>query len=120
MNQKIIRYMLEREGHSVHIVENGRQAVDAVQQGPFDVVLMDIEMPEMDGFEAIAEIRRREQTTGAHQIVIATTARGQRADRELCLRAGMDGFLPKPLQKEQLTAALERGALSASLMEPQS
>jgi two-component system, sensor histidine kinase and response regulator len=118
VNQKIIRYMLEREGHSVFIVENGRQAVEAVQDGAFDVVLMDIEMPEMDGFEAIAEIRRREETTGVHQIVIATTARGQRGDREVCLRAGMDGFLTKPLQRDQLTAALERSALAASFLEP--
>jgi two-component system sensor histidine kinase/response regulator len=120
VNQKIVRYMLEREGHSVLIVENGREAVEAVQQGSFDVVLMDIEMPEMDGFEAIAEIRRREQATGRHQIVIATTARGQRGDRERCLQAGMDGFLAKPLQREQLIAALERSALAASLMEPKS
>jgi two-component system sensor histidine kinase/response regulator len=120
VNQKIVRYMLEREGHSVLIVENGREAVEAMQQGSFDVVLMDIEMPEMDGFEAIAEIRRREQATGRHQIVIATTARGQRGDRERCLQAGMDGFLAKPLQREQLLAALERSALAASLMEPHS
>jgi CheY-like chemotaxis protein len=118
VNQKIVRYMLEREGHSVLIVENGRQAVDAIQHDSFDVVFMDIEMPEMNGFEAIAEIRRREQITGGHQIVIATTARGLHGDRERCLAAGMDGFLPKPLQRDQLIAALERSSLAASSMEP--
>jgi two-component system sensor histidine kinase/response regulator len=119
VNQKILRHMLEREGHSVVIVENGRQAVEAIQHDSFDVVFMDIEMPEMNGFEAIAEIRRREQITRTHQIVIATTARALRGDRERCLAAGMDGFLPKPLQRDQLTAALERSTLAASLMEPQ-
>jgi two-component system, sensor histidine kinase and response regulator len=119
VNQKIVRHMLEREGHSVVIVENGRQAVEAVQHDSFDVVFMDIEMPEMNGFEAIAEIRRCEQLTGGRQIVIATTARGLHGDRERCLAAGMDGFLPKPLQRDQLIAALERSSLAASLMEPQ-
>jgi signal transduction histidine kinase/CheY-like chemotaxis protein len=119
VNQKIARHMLEREGHSVFVVENGREAVEAVRSGCYDVVFMDIEMPEMDGFEAIAEIRRQEQFAGTHQIVIATTARILRGDRERCLAAGMDGFLPKPLQRDQVAAVLERSALAASLMEPQ-
>ena len=114
INQKIVRHMLEREGHSVTVVENGRLAVDAVEKESFDFVLMDVQMPEMDGLEAIAEIRRREQISGKHQTVIAMTARAMRGDREQCLEAGMDDFLPKPLQRDQLNAILERSALAAS------
>jgi CheY-like chemotaxis protein len=114
INQKIARHMIENAGHAVLIVENGRQALDALERGCFDLVFMDIEMPEMDGFEAIAEIRRREQITGRRQFVVATTARVMRGDRERCLAAGMDDFLCKPLQRDQLNAILERSPLAAA------
>jgi CheY-like chemotaxis protein len=98
---------LERRGHQVTVVSTGRQAVDAVAVQPFDAVLMDVQMPEMDGFEATAAIRRHEQTTGQHVSIIALTAHAMKGDRERCLDAGMDSYVTKPLQAEALYAAIE-------------
>ncbi|MBV9612927.1 MAG: response regulator, partial [Acidobacteriaceae bacterium] len=85
VNQKVIRRLVERQGHSAVVVNNGLEALQALEEQPFDLVLMDVQMPEMDGFEAVAEIRRREKNTSRHQTVIAMTAHAMKGDRERCL-----------------------------------
>jgi CheY-like chemotaxis protein len=107
VNQLIALRLLERAGYRAEAVPNGRLAVDQVVAGGYDAVLMDVHMPEMDGFEATAEIRRREDGF-RHTPVIAMTARAMAGDREKCLQAGMDDYLTKPIRREELVAALER------------
>jgi CheY-like chemotaxis protein len=92
----------------VTVVDTGKQAVAAAVEQPFDAVLMDVQMPEMDGFEATAAIRQAERTTGRHVSIIAMTAHAMKGDRERCLEAGMDGYVSKPLQADALYAAVER------------
>jgi two-component system, sensor histidine kinase and response regulator len=84
------------------VVNNGVEAVGAVERGSFDLVLMDVQMPEMDGFEATKQIRAREQTTGGHVPIIAVTAHAMKGDRERCLSAGMDSYLSKPIRAAEL------------------
>ncbi len=93
MNQRLAVKLLDKRGHEVVVVSTGRKAVDAVAQQAFDAVLMDVQMPEMDGFEATAVIRQREATTGRHVPIIAMTAHAMKGDRERCLEAGMDGYV---------------------------
>jgi CheY-like chemotaxis protein/HPt (histidine-containing phosphotransfer) domain-containing protein len=109
VNQAVAEAMLARRGHPVHIVNNGREAVEAVSTGDYAAVLMDCQMPEMDGYAATAEIRRREGA-GRHIPIIAMTAHSMKGDRERCLEAGMDDYLSKPLRPDALEAALERWA----------
>jgi CheY-like chemotaxis protein len=99
--------MLEDQGHEVTVVGNGRLALEALATGAFDVVLMDVQMPEMDGLEATAEIRARERQTGRRIPIIALTAHTQAADRERCIEAGMDDYLAKPIDPAKLFAAIE-------------
>ena len=106
MNQKLAVRLLEKEGHSVVVAGNGREALAALDEGDFDAVLMDVQMPEMSGFEATAVIREREKKTGKHQLIIALTAHAMKGDRERCLEAGMDNYLAKPIQSNELFAAL--------------
>ncbi|SPP64668.1 response regulator [Nitrospira lenta] len=107
INQKVAVRMFERLGHRVDVVANGREAVEALSRLAYDLVFMDCQMPEMDGFEAAADIRRRE--AGArHTIVIAMTANAMQGDRERCLRAGMDDYVTKPITTESLAAVFER------------
>jgi len=110
VNQRLAASLLERRGHKVTIAGNGREAVDAVQQRAFDVVLMDVQMPEMGGFEATAAIRAAEQERGSHLPIIAMTAHAMKGDRERCLAAGMDEYITKPLDPRQLCAVVERMA----------
>jgi signal transduction histidine kinase/DNA-binding NarL/FixJ family response regulator len=110
VNQRVARGLLSKRGHDVTVVENGRKAVEAVAAGVFDVVLMDVQMPEMDGFEATAEIRRRERDTDRHVRIIAMTAHAMSGDCDRCLRAGMDGYLSKPLNPHLLRSVVEEGA----------
>jgi two-component system sensor histidine kinase/response regulator len=112
VNRKLALILLERAGHKVDLAENGRQAVDAVQNNHYDAVLMDVQMPEMDGFEATHVIRSRE-TFGQHLPIIAMTAHAMKGDRERCLAAGMDDYVSKPLQPEELFAALARQVVFA-------
>jgi signal transduction histidine kinase/ActR/RegA family two-component response regulator len=107
VNQRVARGLLSKRGHQVTVVENGRHAVDALATGVFDLVLMDVQMPEMDGFEATAEIRRRERDTSAHTRIIAMTAHAMSGDSDRCLRAGMDGYLSKPLDPPLLFSVIE-------------
>ena len=102
--------MLEQLGHAVTIVGDGRQALQALEVGSFEVVLMDIQMPVMDGLEAVAALRAREQAAGGHVPVLALTAHAMTGDRERCLAAGCDGYLVKPIRSKALRAAL--GALN--------
>ncbi|MGI9516952.1 MAG: response regulator [Pirellulaceae bacterium] len=105
-NQKLASALLRRWGHTVTVADNGLQALEKYEQEPFDLVLMDVQMPEMDGLEATREIRRREQKSGRHTPIIAMTAHALRGDRDNCLTAGMDGFLSKPVRKKQLYGAM--------------
>ena len=108
VNQKFVVHVLEKRGHDVRVVSNGREALSAIESGPFDLVLMDVQMPEMGGFEATAEIRRRELAIGGHQPVIAMTAHAMKGDRERCLEAGMDDYISKPIQASLLYDLIER------------
>jgi CheY-like chemotaxis protein/HPt (histidine-containing phosphotransfer) domain-containing protein len=100
--------MLEALGLTVDIADNGRQAIDRVAADRYDLVLMDCQMPEMDGFAATAEIRRREKGSDQHLPIVALTANALDGDREICVAAGMDDYLAKPFAREQLAATLLR------------
>jgi CheY-like chemotaxis protein len=106
VNQRLAVRYLEKQGHAVAVVANGREVLTALEEESFDLVLMDLQMPEMGGFEATAHIREREQGTGRHLPIIALTAHAMKGDRERCLEAGMDGYLPKPVQGPQLLRAI--------------
>jgi CheY-like chemotaxis protein len=108
INQLLAVRMLEKQGYAVTLANNGKEALSALEREKFDVVLMDIQMPEMDGFEATAAIRQQEKgTPGHHQIVIAMTAHAIAGDRERCLRAGMDGYVSKPFRLAELLKEIE-------------
>lgn len=109
INQKVIRRLLEQSGHCVEIVADGRQAVDAVRARSYDLALIDVQMPVMDGFEASAAIRQIEQQQGWRRIpIIALTAYAMKGDRERCLKAGMDDYVSKPIRKADLDASIRR------------
>jgi CheY-like chemotaxis protein len=108
VNQRLAARLLERRGHTVVVANSGAQALAALESQRFDVVLMDVQMPEMDGLEATAMIRAQEQTTGAHLPIIAMTARVMQGDRERCLEVGMDDYVAKPIQAEVLFETIER------------
>jgi signal transduction histidine kinase/DNA-binding response OmpR family regulator len=106
VNEKVACAILQKAGHTVEVARDGRQAVDLMAAGSFDVVLMDVQMPEMDGFEATAAIREMEKLTGAHTPVIAMTAHALGGYKERCLEAGMDGYVTKPIRRELLLQTL--------------
>jgi two-component system sensor histidine kinase/response regulator len=111
INQLVARRLLERRGHTVAVANNGREALamlDEAADGAFSCVLMDVEMPEMDGFECTALIREREQVTGYHHQIIAMTAHAMKGDEARCLAAGMDDYLSKPVQADELFDVVER------------
>ncbi|MGA2810181.1 MAG: response regulator [Candidatus Acidiferrum sp.] len=108
VNQKLAARLLEKQGHQVKVTANGREALAALEGGKFDVVLMDVQMPEMDGFEATAAIRRRERGTQTHLPIVAMTAHAMQGDRERCLAAGMDGYISKPVNSRELADVLEQ------------
>ena len=105
--QRLIRSMLRKLGIEVELAENGRQALEALKQEDFDVVLMDIQMPIMDGYLATAEIRRREASSPRHTPIIAMTAHAMKGDRERCLEAGMDGYVAKPIRAKELLQTID-------------
>jgi two-component system, sensor histidine kinase and response regulator len=98
---------LEKQGHSLCHAENGQEAVEAVTSGKFDLVFMDVQMPEMDGLTATRRIRKSEAARGGHIPIIAMTAHAMAGDRERCLEAGMDGYVSKPVKKEDLLDAIQ-------------
>jgi two-component system, sensor histidine kinase and response regulator len=106
VNQKIATRLLEKRGHHVVHAGNGEEALAALAQGSFDLVLMDVHMPGLDGLEATLAIREKEKSTGLHQPVIAMTALAMTGDRERCLAAGMDGYLSKPIDLQKLDEVL--------------
>jgi CheY-like chemotaxis protein/anti-sigma regulatory factor (Ser/Thr protein kinase) len=107
VNQRLASRLLERRGHRVTVTANGREAVEALANQTFDLVLMDLQMPKMDGFEATAVIREREMHDGGHIPIIALTANAMKGDRERCLAARMDGYLSKPIVPQELDEILE-------------
>ncbi|MFO1483467.1 MAG: PAS domain S-box protein [Verrucomicrobiaceae bacterium] len=108
VNQLVCARMLESRGHSVVLADTGRMAVDLARTTRFDAILMDVQMPGMNGFEATAAIRKIEQIEGGHVPIIAMTANAMKGDRELCLAAGMDDYLAKPLRSAELFQSVER------------
>jgi CheY-like chemotaxis protein len=102
VNQRLLVGLLEKEGHEVTLVEDGAAAVARSAETKFDLVLMDVQMPVMDGLEATRQIRLREQQTGEHLPIVALTAHAMKGDRERCLEAGMDAYVAKPLHKQEL------------------
>jgi CheY-like chemotaxis protein len=107
VNQTIAVRVLEKHGHVVTVAENGQAALHACGTQTFDLILMDIQMPGMDGLEATAAIRKKEIVTGAHIPIIAMTAHALKGDRERCLAAGMNGYVSKPIRTIELFAAIE-------------
>jgi PAS domain S-box-containing protein len=122
VNQRLTVRMLEKRGHRVVVATNGREALDALAKETFDLVFMDVQMPEMDGIEATGGIRKQEIGSDRHQIVIALTAHAMKGDRDRCLAAGMDDYLSKPIRSQELDAILERYSslrrASANASEP--
>jgi PAS domain S-box-containing protein len=116
VNARLVTALLEKRGHTFVRVANGKQAVEAVAGGGLDLVLMDVQMPEMDGFEAMAVIRRTEETTGRHVPTIALTAHAMTGDREACLAAGADGYIAKPINAKQLFGLID--SLMSEAAEP--
>lgn len=102
VNQTLALTLLERSGHTVSVANNGQEAVAKLALQPFDLVLMDVQMPAMDGLEATAAIRARERETGKHVPIIAMTAHAMKGDREVCLESGMDGYISKPIHPREL------------------
>jgi two-component system, sensor histidine kinase and response regulator len=114
VNQEVAVGLLKLRGHRVEVAENGRDAVAAIERQPFDVVLMDLEMPEMDGLEAAAAIRAKERVSGGHVPIVAMTAHAVKGFRERCLEAGMDDYITKPINPEELFRAVEAAAADGS------
>jgi CheY-like chemotaxis protein len=107
VNQRLAARLLEKRGHRVVVTANGREALAALEKDDYDLVFMDVQMPEMDGLEATAAIRKMEEGSGKHLTVIALTAHAMKGDEERCLAAGMDGYLSKPIRPQELEVVLE-------------
>jgi CheY-like chemotaxis protein len=108
VNQRLATRLLEKRGHSVVVAADGREALAAIAKEGFDLVLMDLQMPEMDGFEATVAIREKEKAGGARLPIVALTAHAMKGDREKCLAAGMDGYLTKPIRTPELDEVLKK------------
>ena len=108
VNQRLTTRLLEKQGHRVTVVDNGLAALAILAQHPFDLVLMDVQMPEMDGLETTAAIRAQEQGTGRHLPIIALTSHAMQGDQERCFAAGVDAYVSKPMKVDELYAAIDR------------
>ena len=121
INQKVAKLLLQKMGHSVVVTATGLEALEVSAGENFDLVLMDLQMPQMNGYDAARAIRQREEGSSRHTPIVALTAHAMKGDRELCLEAGMDDYLPKPIHPGALRAALlrwgSRGA-SGDILEP--
>jgi CheY-like chemotaxis protein len=106
VNQRLASRLLEKRGHRVTIASNGQEALNLLEHAAYDLVLMDVQMPLVDGLEATKLIRDREKETGAHQLIVALTAHAVKGDEERCKAAGMDGYLSKPIRPQELDAVL--------------
>jgi two-component system sensor histidine kinase/response regulator len=115
VNQKLAVRLLEKRGHKVTVAGNGREALAALGQRPYDLVLMDVQMPELGGIEATIMLREKEKLTGGHQFIVAMTALVMKNDRERCLAAGMDGYLAKPIRPQELDEALDARMANRSI-----
>jgi CheY-like chemotaxis protein len=119
VNQRLIVRLLEKTGHRVVLAQNGREALEALEkQQFFDIVLMDGQMPEMDGFEATKLIRKKEKASGTHLPIIAFTALAMKGDEERCLACGMDGYVSKPIKSEELFSVVENLVPRTSIHGP--
>ena len=118
VNQRVAIGILEKAGHVVTLAENGRIALEKLYAGTYDLVLMDMQMPEMGGAEAIEEIRRREQVTGAHMPIISLTAHALKGDRERCLETGADGYVSKPIKPAALFGEMDMVTTPGSVQAP--
>ncbi len=118
VNQLVSARMLEKRGHIVTLASSGEEAIDFFNSNQFDAILMDVQMPGMNGLEATARIRQIEQTQGGHVPVVAMTANAMKGDRELCIAAGMDDYLAKPLRSAELFRAVEQFSRKAPLPPP--
>ena len=114
VNQEVAVELLETMGHTVVVAENGIEALALLESGPFDLAFIDMQMPKMSGLEAVAEIRRREGTTGRHMPLVAMTAHAMEGDRQRCLDAGMDDYVSKPISEARLREAMDRVLASAA------
>jgi two-component system, sensor histidine kinase and response regulator len=108
VNRKLAEHLLQRRGHTPVMVSNGREATEALLSDDVDLVLMDLQMPEMDGFEATAAIRARERRTGNRIPIVALTAHAMEGDRQRCLDADMDGYISKPVKAVELFEVIDR------------
>jgi PAS domain S-box-containing protein len=116
INQKVISSLLNKMGHRADVVADGKEALEAFKLVPYDVLLMDVQMPEIDGFEACRQIRALEESKGRHTPIIAITAHARKEDREKCLAAGMDDYVSKPIKPRDLRAALARRMTGARII----
>jgi len=114
ISRALVSTVLRQNGHSVVTAANGVEALEQVERRRFDAILMDVQMPQMDGFEATDRIRRRESQSGGRVPIIALTAHAMKGDRERCLESGMDDYISKPVDMDQLLAMLEKMAPSRS------
>ena len=114
VNQKVVCRLLEKQGHTVTLAQTGLEAIGALGKREFDLVLMDVQMPELDGLEATARIRAAETASGRHQTIFAMTAHAMKGDRERCLSSGMDGYISKPINSAELLSLLENVQRSCS------
>src|SRR5262249_1698215 len=117
-NQAVMEELLPRRGHTGRLAGDGRAALRALEQDHLDVMLLDIHMPELDGFQVVAVQRQREQGTGRHLPIIALTARSAEGERERCLQAGMDDYLAKPVRAAGVFAAIDRGVSDGGVRQP--
>jgi CheY-like chemotaxis protein len=116
VNQELAVRLLEKMGHKVVLAENGTSAVNAFEREAFDVILMDVQMPEMDGLTAAATIREKEKKRGSHIPIVALTAHASREDRDRCLEAGMDAYLSKPINGKEFSQVIDR--VSSACVDP--